>query len=67
MLTLLWVVILIPTIKLDAFVTGWIDQTAAFPLVPIMVLLVASFSVVFSATYTYLFYRKVVADDSAPA
>lgn len=67
MLALLWVIILIPTIKLDAFVTGWIDQTASFPLVPIMVLLVASFSVVFSATYTYLFYRKVVADDSAPA
>lgn len=67
MLVVSWAVILIPIIFLDKWLKSILPAIQWLPLVPVALLLVASFSVVWAATYTYVFYRKVVDDDSAPA
>ena len=66
-LALIWAIILIPIIVLEGALTQAIPVFANVPIVPIVVLLLASFSIVFAASYIYMFYRKVVEDDSAPA
>ena len=67
LLLLLWAVLLIPVIMFEGALSNAIPLMSSVPLVPIVALLLASFSVVFVAAYVYLFYRKVVEDDSAPA
>lgn len=62
-----WAVVLVPVILLDGVVKSWWPMIAAVPFVPLTALLLAAASVVASAVYIYLFYRKVVDDDSAPA
>jgi len=62
-----WVVLLLPIIFFDKWLKGIWPLTEGWPLVPVSLLLVASLSVIWSAAYTYLFYRKVVDDDAAPA
>ena len=67
LLLLAWAVVLIPTIVLDGALASAMPIMANVPIVPMAALLLASFSVVFSASYVYVLYRKVVEDDSAPA
>lgn len=67
MVAIFWAVLLIPIIMFDGWLTSVADGAADVPIIPVSVLLVASCSVVFAATYIYLFYRRVVKDDSAPA
>jgi hypothetical protein len=56
---LLWVVILIPMTILDnAIQINWL------PLVPFVVLLLTSLTIIWAATYIYLLYRKVVDVDA---
>ena len=66
-LLIVWAVILIPIIILEGALSSAIPIFANIPTVPIVALLLTAFSVVFSAAYVYMFYRKVVEDDSAPA
>ena len=66
LLLLAWAVVLIPTIVLDGALASAMPIMANVPIVPMAALLLASFSVVFSASYVYVLYRKVVEDDSAP-
>lgn len=67
MLAIVWVVVLVPVILFDGALRQAIAGIDWLPLVPIVALLLAAFSIVFMASYIYLFYRKVVEDDSAPA
>lgn len=64
---LLWLVILMPVIIIDGALKSAIPALEWLPAVPVTALLLASFSVVFMSSYIYIFYRKVVEDDSAPA
>jgi len=66
-LILIWAVFLIPTILLDGALKSAIPALDWFPLVPLAGLLLMAFSVVFLAIYVFVFYRKVIEDDSAPA
>lgn len=63
----IWVLILIPTILFDAWLKGIVPAIEWLPIVPVMLLLVSSASVVWAASYIYLLYRKVVDDGTAPA
>ena len=66
-LAVVWILILLPVIVFDTWIKTIFTQIAAVPLVPFVMLVVASFSVVWSASYIYLLYRKVVDDDALPA
>ena len=67
LLSILWLVVLLPIILLDGALKSAMPDLEWLPLVPFTALMLMAFSVVFEAAYIYLFYRKVVEDDSAPA
>lgn len=64
---LTWVVVMVPVVLFDSWIKGLLPVINWIPLVPVVLLIVSSFSVVWSASYIYLLYRKVVADDAKPA
>lgn len=67
LLLLVWVVVLLPVILLDGALKSAIPGLEWLPIVPATALLLMAFSVVFEASYIYIFYRKVVDDGSKPA
>lgn len=64
---LVWAIVLGSAILFDSLLKSSLPDLEWLPFVPIVSLLLTSFTVIFMATYTYLFYRKVIEDDSAPA
>ena len=62
-----WAVIMIPVIIIDSWIKSAWPIINWIPIVPLLILVMSSLSVVWISSYVYLFYRKVVADDSAPA
>lgn len=66
-LMLVWAIIVIPIILFDTWLKSVVPATAWVPIVPVALLIMSTFSVVWSASYVYLLYRKVVDDDAAPA
>jgi hypothetical protein len=64
---LLFVLIMIPVILFDAWLKGLLPALDWLPLVPLSLLVVSSMTIVWSASYVYLLYRKVVDDDASPA
>ncbi len=64
---LLWVVIMIPIILLDAALKGLWQAIEWLPIVPVAFLLVSSLALVWMVSYVYLLYRKVVDNDAATA
>ena len=58
---LLWIVILIPTVILDNVI-----QLNWLPLVPIIVLILTSITIIWFTSYIYLLYRKIIEDDTKP-
>lgn len=62
-----WSLIMIPVVLLDAWLKGALPSVSGLPIVPVMILIMSSLTVVWSAAYIYIFYRKVVDDDAAPA
>ena len=64
---LIWAIVMIPIILFDTWLVKAWPETDGVPIVPYGLLLMSSGSVVWSASYVYLLYRKVVDDDVAPA
>lgn len=62
-----WVVIMIPIILLDSFVKSKFQQIEWVPVVPVFMLIMTTFTIIWTAAYIYLLYRKVVDDDASPA
>lgn len=62
-----WVIIAIPMVLLDSWLKGLWKPFQAVPLMPIVVALLSSVSVVWVASYIYLLYRRIVDDDAKPA
>jgi hypothetical protein len=58
----LWAITLIPLI----FLQGWL-KVDWLPLVPVAALLLGAITVLWSATYIYLLYRKLIDDEAPPA
>lgn len=63
----LLVLIMVPIILLDIWIKGMLPAIEWLPIVPIALLAVGALAVVWTASYTYVLYRKVVEDDAAPA
>lgn len=62
-----WALVMIPIILLDAALKGFLPAIEWLPIVPVAFLFVSSLTVVWTASYTYLLYRKVVDDDGKAA
>lgn len=64
---LAWVVVMVPIIMFDAWIKGVWPAIQWIPTVPIALLVMSSLTVIWSSSYIYLLYRKVVDDGAAPA
>ena len=59
----LWVIVLLPLILFDGWLKTAIPQIDWLPLVPIVALVLSTYTVFWSSAYIYLLYRKVVDND----
>lgn len=62
-----WAIVMIPIILIDTWLKGLWPTIEWLPIIPVALLIMSSLTVTWSAAYVYLLYRKVVADDAAPA
>ena len=61
------VVILLPVILIDRALKHALPAIEWLPIVPVVMAIISAAIIIWSATYVYLLYRKIVEDDSAPA
>lgn len=66
-IVLTWAFIVIPVILLDSWVKSMVPAIAWLPLVPLLIIMMSSLTLVFTASYVYLLYRRIVDDESTPA
>ncbi len=64
---IIWLLFMVPIVIASNALVSWIPSLSWVPIVPIALVLVTSSLSVCTATYVYLLYRKVVADDASPA
>ena len=62
-----WFVVMVPVILFDAWLKGVLPMISWLPVVPLALLVMGTVTIIWSASYIYLFYRRVVDDDAAPA
>jgi len=62
-----WALILIPVILIDSGLKQLWTQIEWIPIVPTVLTVLGVSSIVWSASYIYLLYRRVVDDDAKPA
>lgn len=62
-----WLVVMIPVILFDTWIKGVLSAIQWLPIIPVTLLGLSSLTIVWSASYVYLLYRKVVEDDAEPA
>ena len=66
-ITITWVVVLLPIILFDGWVKGVIPAIEWLPIIPIVILLLSTITVIWMTSYVYLLYRKIVDDTAPPA
>lgn len=59
---MIWAIVILPVIMI-----GSVKWLSWLPLVPLTVLVLSTFTLLWSATYIYLLYRKLVSDGTPPA
>ena len=62
-----WAVVAIPVIIFDGWLKSVVPAINWLPIVPVLLLILSSFTVVWVASYIYLLYRRIVEDDALPA
>lgn len=67
LVVVVWALIMVPLIMFDTWIKTVWPAIEWLPLVPTVLLLLTAFTVVWTAAYVYLLYRKVVDDDALPA
>ena len=55
-----WIVVGLPLILLDMALKSSFDQLAGIPFISIVLLVMTTFSVIYTATYLYLYYRRML-------
>lgn len=66
-IVVIWLLVMVPIILFDGWIKSALPALAWVPIVPVSLLIMSSFTVVWAASYVYLLYRKVVDDDATPA
>ena len=64
---LTWVVVMLPIILLVTWLNNLWPALQNVPIIPFVIVALSSLTIVWAASYVYLLYRKVVADDADPA
>lgn len=64
---MLWALIVIPVILFDDWIKSLVPAINWLPLVPLVIIAMSSLSLIFTTSYTYLLYRRIVDDDDTPA
>lgn len=59
-LSIIWIVVMMPIIMIDSALKSGMEWFNSVPLVPLSLLFMTIFSIVYSSTYIYLFYRKLL-------
>lgn len=59
---MIWAIVILPTIFISN--VSWLSR---LPIVPIVVLMLSTFTILWSSAYIYLLYRKLVSDGTPPA
>jgi len=67
LIVLVWVVVVVPFILFDTWLKGVWPAIQWLPVVPAVLLIMSTLTVIWSATYVYLLYRRIVDDDASPA
>lgn len=62
-----WFVVMIPLILFDGWIKGLFEQISWLPIIPVAFLAMSTITIIWTAAYVYLLYRKVVDDDTPPA
>lgn len=62
-----WAIVMIPFILFDSWIKSAIPQISGAPIIPVVLLIISTVTIVWSASYIYLLYRRVVDDDAKPA
>lgn len=62
-----WIVVMVPVILFDAWIKGVFASVSWLPIIPVMLLVMGSVTVVWVASYVYVLYRRIVDDGAAPA
>lgn len=62
-----WVIVMLPVILLVTWLNSLWPALQGVPIIPIVIVALSSLTIVWAASYVYLLYRKVVADDADPA
>jgi len=66
-IAVVWTAFIILVILLDMWIKGLWPAIEWVPIVPFSLLAIGALSVIWAASYIYLLYRRIVADDAAPA
>lgn len=61
LLAVVWAVVMLPLMTIDLWLKGLIDWLSGVPFVPILLLLMTSFTFIYVAAYIYLYYRRLLA------
>lgn len=64
---MIWALVMIPIVMFDGWLKAAWASTAWLPLVPISILIMGAVTVIWTASYIYLLYRRIVEDDAEPA
>lgn len=59
-----WLVAFVPIIMLEAWLRGIWEWLSYVPIVPILLIVMSALTVVYFSLYVYIFYRRLVSDDS---
>ncbi len=62
-----WAILVIPIILFDSWIKQLLPSINWFPLVPLVIIGLSAITLVYVTSYIYLFYRRIVDDDAAPA
>lgn len=62
-----WLVIMIPIILFDDWIKKLVSTISWVPIVPFSIIILSSITLIYSSSYIYLLYRRIVDDDAAPA
>ena len=67
LIAVVWVIILIPLIMLDNWLSGVWSVVNSIPVIPIAFLTLTSLTIIWASSYLYLLYREIIKDDSQSA
>jgi hypothetical protein len=67
LVALAWLVVAVPMILFDAWLKNVWPAISWVPVVPVVLLIMSTLTIMWSATYVYLLYRRIVDDDASPA